>query len=68
MFCPESKLLCLSSGLTEAEVYLIDPFSALGDFEINTPLWWDLKTDASDKNVALTVPDQNTSVYRGKST
>jgi len=39
MFCPESKLLGLSSGLTEAEVYLIDPFSALGDFEINTPLW-----------------------------
>ena len=52
-FYSEAKLLGLSGGATEADVYRIDQISASTDFETAVPLWQDLKTAASAENVNL---------------
>ncbi len=68
IFCPESKLLGLSGGDSQAEVYRIEPSSASQDLEFFPPAWRDLKNATSvDQVDALTVPEQNPSAYRGKS-
>jgi hypothetical protein len=68
IFCSDSKLLGLLGGQAEASIYRIDPVSASMDFETTAPVWRDLKAATStDHVIALTVPEQNPSVYRGKS-
>jgi hypothetical protein len=67
IFYPESKLLVLFGGSSEAEVYCINLTSASANFEINIPVWRDLKAVTLVDVVALlSVPDQNPPVLHEK--
>jgi hypothetical protein len=68
LFCSESKLLGLLGGGPKADCYHIDPASATRDLEFNAPVWRDLKGAPDAAAIqALQVPDQNPSVFHGKS-
>jgi hypothetical protein len=67
IFYSEAKLLGLSGGATEADVYRIDQISASTDFETAVPLWQDLKTAASAENVNLLTIPQNPPMFCDKS-
>jgi hypothetical protein len=67
IICEESKILGLAGHSEQAEVFRIDPVAATKPLEFSVPAWRDLKGCQTESDVnALTVPDQNPTMVRCK--
>lgn len=67
VFCSDPKMWALSGGGPRADCYRLDPPSLFQDIDFQTPVWRDLKgANNREAVLALQVPDQNPSSFKGK--